>query len=97
MAPALPSTTKTSKALKEIKLRLHATDLYRIDAQAAASGISRSELIRNQLSADPRKKAHNLTPDCFYSLVAAARKRTGNCVPPRQIESIVTAVLVELA
>ena len=96
MALVLLSTTKTSDSMKEIKIRLEPSDLSRIDAQAAVNGVTRSQLIRSQLSADPRKKAHNLTPQGFYNLVAAARKRTGNSVPPRQIESIITAVLVEL-
>lgn len=82
--------------MKEIKLRLKPDDLARIDSRAAHNGVSRSELIRQQLCGDPAKKVHNLTPASFYELVAAARKRTGNSVAPRQLESIVTAVLVEL-
>lgn len=82
--------------MKEIKVRFDPQDLRRIDQQAAHFGVSRSELIRQQLCADPSRKAHNLTPQGYYELVATARKRTGNSVDPRQVESIVSAVLLAL-
>ena len=82
--------------MKEIKVRLEEADLARFDRKAAYYKVSRAEVIRRQLSSDSSLDAAGLTPKDFYNLVSVVRKRTGNNLDTRQIESVVTAVLVEL-
>ena len=53
-------------------------------------------MIRRQLSGDSSLDVTGLTPKDFYNLVSVVRKRTGNNLDTRQIEAVVTAVLVEL-
>ena len=82
--------------MKEVTVRLQEEDLARFDQQAAYYQVSRAEVIRRQLSGDSSLDATGLTPKDFYNLVSVVRKRTGNNLDTRQIEAVVTAVLVEL-
>ena len=82
--------------MKEVTVRLQEKDLARFDQQTAYYKVSRAEVIRRQLSGDLSIDATGMTPKDFYNLVSVVRKRTGNNLDTRQIESVVTAVLVEL-
>ena len=82
--------------MKEVTVRLAEADLARFDQQAAYYKVSRAEVIRRQLSGDSSLDATGLTPKDFYNLVSVVRKRTGNNLDTRQIETVITAVLVEL-
>jgi hypothetical protein len=82
--------------MKEVTVRLQEEDLARFDQQAAYYKVSRAEVIRRQLSGDSSLDAAGLTPKDFYNLVSVVRKRTGNNLDTRQIEAVVTAVLIEL-
>ena len=82
--------------MKEVTVRLQEEDLARFDQQAAYYKVSGAEVIRRQLSGDSSLDATGLTPKDFYNLVSVVRKRTGNNLDTRQIEAVVTAVLVEL-
>ena len=82
--------------MKEVTVRLQEEDLARFDQQASYYKVSRAEVIRRQLSGDSSLDATGLTPKDFYNLVSVVRKRTGNNLDTRQIEAVVTAVLVEL-
>jgi len=82
--------------MKEVTVRLEEADLARFDQQAAYYKVSRAEVIRRHLSGDSSLDATGLTPKDFYNLVSVVRKRTGNNLDTRQIETVVTAVLVEL-
>ena len=82
--------------MKEVTVRLQEDDLARFDPHAAYYKVSRAEVIRRQLSGDSSLDAAGLTPKDFYNLVSVVRKRTGNNLDTRQIEAVVTAVLIEL-
>ena len=82
--------------MKEGTVRLEEADLARFDQQAAYYKVSRAEVIRRQLSGDSSPNTTGLTPKDFYNHVSVVRKRTGNNLDTRQIETVITAVLVEL-
>ena len=72
-------------------------DADRLKLEADQLGISRSDLLRDRVTRTPVKTDKLLTPVDFYGLVERARRRAGQGMDRRQVESIVAFVFSELA
>lgn len=80
---------------REIKIRLPIKDIDRLDAEAAFHETSRAEIIRRYLNPSGFSTS-NLNTEDYYKLVSTVRKRTGNSIDCRLLETVVTQVLLQL-
>ena len=80
---------------REIKIRLPIEDIDRLDAEASFHETSRAEIVRRYLNPSGFSTSTLNTED-YYKLVSVVRKRTGNSIAQRQLETVVTQVLLQL-
>ena len=71
-------------SLKEVKLRLPAADLQRLDKEAQFKGVARAELLRQLVLRNTAKKGEHMSPNDFHKL------------DKRKVEGIVAFVFSEL-
>jgi hypothetical protein len=79
--------------MQEIKFRISPADLARLDRDAAASGISRSQLIRSRALASPMAP---LSTADYHALVADALAATRGNLPRLHVECLVAFVVQKL-
>lgn len=77
--------------MKEIKVRFTPADLAALDQQAAAAGISRSELVRSR--ALVANCDSGLTVARYHRLVSDALANVRGDIPRRMVEQIVAYVI----
>jgi|TARA_B100000900_G_C20225886_1_gene571826 hypothetical protein len=82
--------------MKKIELRVEESQLAWFDAEAKRLGTSRAELMRECLSNRRRAPLGSLTPVDYYNVIEVVRKRIGNCIDKRHIETVVSVALAEL-
>lgn len=85
--------------MPEIKVRFTAADLMRLNAEAAAAGVTRSELIRNRaLSvATCEQGVAELDTLAYHRLVAGAVRHIAGHLPRHLVEQIVIYVISKLS
>tara|TARA_R100001510_G_scaffold56578_1_gene62429 strand:+ start:2638 stop:2892 length:255 start_codon:yes stop_codon:yes gene_type:complete len=83
--------------MKRIEIKVDDVDADRLKIEADQLGISRSDLLRDRITRTPKKSKKFSTPGEFYDLVERARRRAGQGMDRRQVESIVAFVFRELA
>jgi len=77
--------------MKEVKVRFEPADLAKLDQQAAAAGVSRSELIRSRaLVANCNS---GLTVAAYHRLVSEALGCVRGDIPRRMVEQLVAFTL----
>lgn len=79
--------------LQEVKIRLSPADLQVLDAQAAATGTSRSALIRDRVLSTALVK---LTPVDYHRLVADSCAFMRGDLNPRHVETLIAYVITRL-
>ena len=84
-------------SLKEVKLRLPADDLQRLDKEAQFKGVARAELLRQLVLRNTANKGEHMSLNDFHKLVEKARRRVGGGLDKRKVEGIVAFVFSELA
>jgi len=77
--------------MKEIKVRFTPADLAVLDQQAAAAGITRSELVRSR--ALVANCQHSLTVAGYHRLVSDALTNVRGDIPRRMVEQLVAYVI----
>ncbi len=77
--------------MKEIKVRFDEPDLVALDQQAAAAGVSRSELIRSR--ALVANCQHGLTVAGYHRLVSDATAYLRGDMPRRMVEHLTAYVI----
>ena len=82
-------------ASREIKIRLPIEDIERLDKEAAHHATSRAEIIRRYLN-PTGFSASSMNVENYYKLIAQVRKRTGNAIAQKQLETVVTQILLQL-
>jgi len=80
--------------MQEIKIRLHPADLERLNAEAAAAGTNRTQLIRDRALALPT--VAGLNPVAYHSLVADAAAFMRGDLSRHHVESLVAFVISKL-
>lgn len=77
--------------MKEIKVRFTPADLAVLDQQAAAAGITRSELVRSRALVSNCQ--HSLTVAGYHRLVSDALTNVRGDIPRRMVEQLVAYVI----
>jgi hypothetical protein len=77
--------------MKEIKVRFTPADLAVLDQQAAAAGITRSELVRSRALVSNCQ--HSLTVAGYHQLVSDALANVRGDIPRRMVEQLVAYVI----
>ena len=72
-------------------------DADRLKQEAEQLGISRSDLLRDRVTRTPVNTDKFMSPIEFHSLVERTRRRAGQGMDRRQVESIVAFVFSDLA
>ena len=81
------------RQMQEIKVRFNPDDLTALDQQAAASGTSRSALIRNKALSLPVARLSTVE---YHALVADAVSAMRGDLPRLQVEYLVAYVITRL-
>jgi hypothetical protein len=77
--------------MKEFKVRFEPADLAVLDQQAAAAGITRSELVRSRALVSNCQ--HGLTVAGYHRLVSDALANVRGDIPQRIVEQLVAYVI----
>jgi len=80
--------------MQEIKIRLHPADLERLNAEAAAAGTTRTQLIRDRALALPT--VAGLSTMAYHQLVADAAAFMRGDLSRHHVESLVAFVIARL-